>query len=397
MPKPEYVILRTEIAGPELLGGAASRGVATATALNVETRTLGANELATLSQETNVLGAARTMPVILVKPFAEDDAAAGTTSTGVTWGLEAIGAHSSQRTGAGVKVAILDTGINKNHVAFQGTDIEEKDFTGEGNGDANGHGTHCAGTVFGGEVGGTRIGVAPDVEKGFIGKVLDKNGRGSTKQILDGLLWAASEGANVISLSIGLDFPGFVARLIDDGFRAEEATSIALEGYRQNVRLFDSVAQLVRAHSAMFSKCVIVAAAGNESNRPQFEIAAAPPSAAAGIIAVGALGRTNGPTSNLVVANFSNTGPAVSAPGVAIQSAAHDNDNGLRTFSGTSMATPHVAGVAALWMEEIVADNPNFQIAELEANLTARAVKNVFATGVDAADRGAGLVKSPQP
>ena len=138
--------------------------------------------------------------------------------------VAAVGATTTSFTGAGVTVAVLDTGIDAGHEAFAGKAIEQKDFTGEGDGDRNGHGTHCAGTIFGGKVGQLRIGVAPGIQKALIGKVLDAQGSGSTDQILDGLLWAVRNGANVVSMSIGFDFPGMVKRLIDEeGLEVEPA------------------------------------------------------------------------------------------------------------------------------------------------------------------------------
>ncbi|UUZ52799.1 S8 family serine peptidase [Massilia sp. H-1] len=91
----------------------------------------------------------------------------------------------------------------------------QKDFTGDGNGDGHGHGTHCAGTIFGRAVNGIRIGVAPGVTRALIGKVLDSDGGGSSDNIVEAMLWAVEQGAHVISMSIGMDFGGYVKQLTD--------------------------------------------------------------------------------------------------------------------------------------------------------------------------------------
>src|SRR5690606_41420985 len=118
--------------------------------------------------------------------------------------------------GEGITVAVLDTGIEASHPAFDGVKVIEKDFTGSGDGDTNGHGTHCAGTIVGRDVDGTRFGVAQGVSTLLAGKVLGGAG-GGTDTIAEAIQWAVAEGANVISKSLGIDFPGFVRRLQDDG------------------------------------------------------------------------------------------------------------------------------------------------------------------------------------
>ena len=170
---------------------------------------------------------------------------------------------------------------------------------------------------------------------------------------------------------------------------------MALEGYRGNLRMFDALMAMVNAQSAFGDTAVIVAAAGNESRRredPRFEIAASLPAAAEGVISVGALQRGAG--AKLGLADFSNTFPQVSAPGVGILSARPGG--GLRELSGTSMACPHVAGVAALWWEELRQAGAVIPSAQaVVARLIAGSRTSVIEPGVDAADRGAGIVTSP--
>jgi subtilisin family serine protease len=393
-----YIVLKATGGDAKVLGGIRGGVLGGTEALKeveftAETATLGTRELNDVRKAPEVLHAAPVMPVMLIQPKAAGDGPGAQDAAGATWGVQAVGAPTSPFTGAGVTVAVLDTGIDARHDAFRGKTIVQKDFTGEGDGDNNGHGTHCAGTVFGGEAGGLRIGVAPGVGKALIGKVLNRQGGGNTEQILNGLLWAVQEGANVVSMSIGFDFPGYVKALVSQGMQVEPATSQALSAYRENVRLFDALADLVRAHSSMFANTILVAAAGNESARPTYEIATAPPAAADGFISVGALQQVPGPGRKFGVAAFSNALPVLSAPGVSIKSA--KVGGGLTSLSGTSMATPHVAGVAALWLEQIKKVNPGANIRQLEGRL----IGNASLEGIGDADRpnaGAGIVQAPQ-
>lgn len=390
-----YIVLRAAGASAEVLGGVRG-GVAGGRDLDVEVETaaLSAKDVQDARRDPSLLGAAPVMPVVLIKPQETDVEAEAQDESEVTWGVTAVGAVDSPFTGEGVTVAVLDTGIDAGHEAFAHATIEQKDFTGEGDGDGNGHGTHCAGTVFGGSVGGLRIGVAPGVERALIGKVLDSGGGGTTEQILDGLLWAVRSGANVVSMSLGFDFPGLVRRLIARGMDVEPATSMALAAFRDNVRLFDALGQLVRAHSSMFANAIVIAAAGNESRRPRYEVATSAPAAADGLISVGALQRQSGTPVRYGVATFSNAAPVLSGPGVAIQSA--KTGGGLVSLNGTSMATPHVAGVAALWYQQILSTNPNAHIRQLEGRLIGTASLDDIADGETLANVGVGLVRAPR-
>jgi subtilisin family serine protease len=363
--------------------------------MRVEVEELEPADIADLRRNPEVVSIAPSMPVRLIQPTATESAQTRSES-GTTWGVEVTGAAASPFSGQGITVAVLDTGIDATHEAFAGVQLIQRDFTGEGDGDGNGHGTHCAGTIFGQAVNGYRFGVAPGVEKAVIGKVLGSQGGGSTQQIYEAILWAMQEGAHVISMSLGLDFPGLVQRLVDSNYPVDLATSLALEDYRANVKLFDRLAALAQARGAFFQGSLMIAAAGNESKRdidPNYELAVAPPAAADGILSVGALQTPGEPHNNLTVGDFSNTGPNISGPGVNIYSA--QTGGGYVELTGTSMATPHVAGIAALWGEKLLSTRNSVPISQLSALLVGQAKLDRIASGFDPLDVGAGLVQAP--
>jgi len=307
------------------------------------------------------------------------------TATGdVTWGVKAVGADQSGFDGQGVKVAVLDTGIDRDyatHPAFQGMNIVTENFTNDVDEDNDGHGTHCAGTIFGRDVGGTRIGVATGVTDAFIAKVIP----GGTDSLIEALDWAFKNDVRVASMSLGIDFPGFQhALMYRHGFDPRAATSRALTEYRANLAVFDTLLASFKARELMDRGMVIVAATGNEAKRPAYTIDAAPPSAAMGMVRVGAVQQDG--HGGYGIANFSNTKPVVVAPGVDVESAALGG--GTVSLSGTSMATPHVAGLAALYWNEA---HPNATASNIAAQLEARAQ----AVGLTWEDGGLGMAVAP--
>lgn len=282
----------------------------------------------------------------------------------MTWGLQAIGLKEpSQWTGRGIKVAVLDTGCSPTHPDFVGR-IKAKNaisfVTGEAPVDGHGHGTHVCGTVAGPlrPKNGARYGIAPDCEL-LVVKVLSNSGAGYDSWILKGLNWAIAQGADVINMSLG------------SARRVGEPASLKYEA-------------LARNHLTGSNSTVIVAAAGNDSNRPQSVAPVGNPAACPSIMAVAAVDNAG------TVAPFScgavdSAALDLAAPGVNIFSAALSG--GIVPFDGTSMASPHVAGAAALWAES----DPSLRGRALWGKL----LSTVASLKGTVNDVGAGLVQVP--
>ena len=248
-----------------------------------------------------------------------------TTAAG-TWGLRATRVLESPRTGRGVRVAVLDTGMDLNHPDFRKRSITGNSFVpGQSVQDGNGHGTHCIGTACGPRVPGIgpRYGIAFESEI-FAGKVLSNAGRGGDGGILAGINWALRNRCRVISMSLG---------------RGTRPGEPPMQAYER------------AASRALRMGTLIVAAAGNDSSRPAVIRPVASPANCPSIAAVAAV------DSRMKVARFSNGGINpnggeinLAGPGVGTHSS-WPMPTRLRSISGTSMATPHVAGIAAFVAE----------------------------------------------
>jgi aqualysin 1 len=250
--------------------------------------------------------------------FVEEDAVItiNTTQTGATWGLDRIdqrdrplnGTYVYNWTGSGVRAYIIDTGIRTTHTQFGGRAAVSADFVGDGrNGqDCNGHGTHVAGTV-----GGSTYGVAKSVSLRAV-RVLDCQGSGTTSGVISGVNWVAAN--RVLPAVANMSLGGGASSSLDTA-----------------------------VNNAINAGVTFAIAAGNSST----DACTQSPARVAAAITVGSTTSTDARSS------FSNFGTCVDifAPGSSITSSWATSDTATNTISGTSMATPHVAGAAALYLQ----------------------------------------------
>jgi hypothetical protein len=259
------------------------------------------------------------------------------TQTGATWGLDRIdqrdlplnSTYTFANRGAGVHAYIIDTGVRPTHSQFTGrvgngyTAIND----GRGSADCNGHGTHVAGTV-----GGSTHGVAKQVTLHAV-RVLDCAGSGSNSGVIAGVNWVAANHVKpaVANMSLG----GGASSALDSAVSNSIAAGVTY-----------------------------AVAAGNE-NQNACNVS---PARTAAALTVGATTSTDARSS------FSNFGTCVDifAPGSSITSAWYTTDLATNTISGTSMASPHVAGAAALYL----AANPNASPSQVAQALTGSATAN---------------------
>jgi subtilisin len=277
----------------------------------------------------------------------EQELVEGPLVVGATWGLIACKVPPSLRSGSGIRVAVLDTGFDLGHPDFAGRPVVSQTFVGQPVQDLHGHGTHCIGTACGpkapaGNTPRYGIGFRASI---FVGKVLSNSGSGTGAGVLAGMNWAIANRCVVISMSLGSQSP-------------------------------EQAAYTAAGRAALNNGLLIVAAAGNSSGQPTGAPANSPT-----IMAVSSLDM------NLSPSIFNSIGKIeIAGPGRDIFSS-WPRPTLYRTISGTSMATPHVAGCAALWAESSAA----LRGQNLWNRLQATARRLPFpATRV-----GAGLVQAP--
>jgi len=279
-------------------------------------------------------------------PEATPDPKASPEVDELAWGLDVCGISKSRYSGKGIKLAVLDTGLDLSHPDFQDRAIQSGTFVNQAIDDLFGHGTHCTGIACGPQSassGVRRYGVAYGSDI-YIGKVLDNSGNGAGACTLAGMNWAIAQGCEVISMSVGGQHPVQAAYT-----RAGEV--------------------------ALKKGLLMIAATGNLS--PATDAPANSPT----VVSVGSL------DTDLKPSYYSDPGKVdFAAPGREIFSA-WPHPGQYRVESGTSMATPMVAGCAALWAES----DPKLRGRKLWDRMTRTARRLPYSKD----EVGAGLVQAP--
>jgi subtilisin family serine protease len=282
-----------------------------------------------------------------------------------SWGLQATRVISSPQSGKGVKVAVLDTGFETAHPDFVGRNITLASFIpGETPKDGHGHGTHCTGTACGprNPSGSRRYSIAYESDI-FIGKVLSNSGSGSDTSVLGGMNWAIAQGCDVVSMSLGANVQPPHPPYTEVGKRALEKGTLIVAAAGNNARRHERNWGFVGAPA---NSPYIMAIAALEEDLSVAYFSARSSSSGTG-------GQRGGQVDN-------------AGPGWQVYSS-WILPQKYNTISGTSMATPHAAGIAALW-----AQATGLRGAALWSVL-AQESDRLYEPGVDV---GAGLVLAPQ-
>ncbi len=334
-------------------------------------------------------GVAESPPeIVRPPPAAAGDARAAEPS----WAVRRVGADRQPYGGAGVTVAILDSGIDVSHPAFAGLEIVQKDYTGEGHGDRFGHGTMLASLMAGRSLDGRRYALAPGISRLVMVKFIGAQGGGRMEALpfaLDWTLGFDGGSVDVVCLGFGMATVSSIEHDAAGGTMSRAGLSRTLASFAQTYRATEGI---VTAAAAGGKGALIFSAAGNDNRAGEDVRVNSPTAMARGVISVGAAEeRPDG----LAVSGFSNTGATLVAPGAAVPGARVGGV--LAPMSGTSIACAVAAGTAALWWEMLRREAAQGRVDAdaVWSRMRAAVRSDVFAPGVKEIERGLGLVHAP--